>query len=169
MNDKSNKKNFIILLMLLIIIGLIFGSKAFDYLQSEKQRGTAINQAGYLGEQNDRLISEESSDSGSCFTIAGYGKIELKEGDTAAKINLINPEENEGLFFLQFEIILSETGELLYTTDLLEPGTEIKDINFAHGFDKGDYEAVIKVTPVMIDDPEVKCNNMTYGITLHVE
>jgi len=167
----SKEKVFIILLLiiLLLLIGLVFGTKLIEYLNRRKTGGVTINQAGYFVEKAAELISGEKVDAGNNFTIAGYGKITMNEGELTAKVKLRNPEENTDLFYLRFEIVLKDSGELLYKSDLLEPGMEIKEANLTRTFEKGDYEAMVKVTPIMIDDPEASCNIMAYSTTLHVE
>lgn len=165
--DSSKTYLLILLLVLLMIIGFIFGSKLFDYLNAKKRGGVSFTEAGYLIEKTGEVIGGSSSSDN--FTIAGYGSISMKEGSRDAQLHLINPEENKDLFYLQFEIVLRETEELLYKSDLLEPGMEIRKIEMLRSFDKGDYEAVVRITPVMMDDPSALCNMMTYNIRLHVE
>lgn len=58
-------------------------------------------------------------------------------------IPLENPEGNPCYF--SFEILLSDTGEVIYSSDMVPPGEKISRINITREFDAGDYPATIKI------------------------
>jgi len=73
-------------------------------------------------------------------------------GATEAQITLENPGEN-GCNFI-FEIILAETGEILYTSELVEPGKKIESVSLARPLEKGEYKAILKIKAYAIDGIE---------------
>lgn len=66
-------------------------------------------------------------------------------------IPLENPEGNPCYF--TFEILLSDTGEVIYSSDMVPPGEKISRINITREFGAGDYPATIKI----------KTNELTTG------
>lgn len=66
-------------------------------------------------------------------------------------IPLENPEGNPCYF--SFEIVLSDTGEVIYSSDMVPPGKKISRVNLTHGFDAGEYPATINI----------KTNELTTG------
>ncbi len=66
-------------------------------------------------------------------------------------IPLENPEGNPCYF--SFEILLSDSGEVIYSSDMVPPGEKISRINITREFDAGDYPATIKI----------KTNELTTG------
>ena len=66
-------------------------------------------------------------------------------------IPLENPEGNPCYF--SFEILLSDTGEVIYSSDMVPPGEKISRINITREFDAGDYPETIKI----------KTNELTTG------
>ena len=67
--------------------------------------------------------------------------ITLQSDGSAAEVNLINPAENNCR--LVFRIILLQTGELLYRSQMVDPGEEIESIALNQPLQPGTYEAVM--------------------------
>lgn len=80
-------------------------------------------------------------------------------------IPLENPEGNPCYF--SFEILLSDTGEVIYSSDMVPPGEKIARINITREFDAGDYPATIKIkTNELITGKEM--NSPAIQIIIHV-
>lgn len=80
-------------------------------------------------------------------------------------IPLENPEGNPCYF--SFEILLSDTGEVIYSSDMVPPGEKISRINITREFDAGDYPATIKIkTNELITGKEM--NSPAIQIIIHV-
>ena len=83
--------------------------------------------------------------------------VRLTADDTMASIILRNPEGNT--CYLTFEIILAETGESLYLSELVAPSAYIEEQKLARGFTEGRYEAelVIRVyDPLSYTEQRIK-------------
>lgn len=84
-------------------------------------------------------------------SVPGVGYINAKAGETIVPVNLYNPEGNP--CYLSYEIVLEETGETLWKSEeLLSPGMKLSQIRLARALDAGNYKAVLKVTPLSLDD-----------------
>ena len=80
-------------------------------------------------------------------------------------IPLENPEGNPCYF--SFEILLSDSGEVIYSSDMVPPGEKISRINITREFDAGDYPATIKIkTNELITGKEM--NSPAIQIIIHV-
>jgi len=62
---------------------------------------------------------------------------------TEAEVLFANPEDNDK--FLTFEIILTDTGETLYASGMVEPGSCIEIIELSRALAIGEYNAVVKI------------------------
>ena len=65
-------------------------------------------------------------------------------------MNLFNPEGNPCYF--TFELVLKDTNETLYTSKMVEPGKAITNVTLSHGLEKGEYQAVIKISTASLED-----------------
>ncbi len=80
-------------------------------------------------------------------------------------IPLENPEGNPCYF--SFEILLSDSGETIYSSDMVPPGEKISKINITREFDAGDYPAIIRIkTNELITGKEM--NSPAIQIIIHV-
>lgn len=80
-------------------------------------------------------------------------------------IPLENPEGNPCYF--SFEILLSDSGEVIYSSDMVPPGEKISKINITREFDAGDYTATIRIkTNELITGKEM--NSPAIQIIIHV-
>ena len=170
----TGKKNiFIILLFVsIIVIVLLFSVKAYK-LQPNKEKQS-------VDEDNNITVAEEKAKESSNLDdpdlheyeeniIAGYGNISVKSDGKTAEVSFVNPKENEGLLSLRYEIILKTDRSPIFISDLLEAGNEIKQIELSRILKHGDYDALIRITPVMADNPNQTFQTMIYSATVHVE
>ena len=96
-----------------------------------------------LGEFSMESIGKILPENEPWLMIPGYDKVTVSAGDTNLKMPLINPDGNP--CFLTFEIILSDTGETLYTSDMVAPRARVEGFTAAKAFEEGEYEAVMVI------------------------
>ncbi len=65
-------------------------------------------------------------------------------------MNLMNPEGNPCYF--TFEIVLSDTGESIYKSAMVEPGKAISNVKLNHSLSAGEYKATIKISTSSLTD-----------------
>ena len=65
-------------------------------------------------------------------------------------MNLFNTEGNPCYF--TFEIVLSDTGETIYKSDMVEPGKAITNVKLQHPLAAGEHNAVIKISTASLTD-----------------
>jgi len=112
--------------------------------------------------QGDYVAPETETQLG--IAIPGWGEITLPPNQTEnIVVDFYNPEANEGKYYLSFELYLeNEDGskDILYKSNLIEPGKHIQKITLNHALEKGEYEAVIHVQPYKFDGTLAATNNL---------
>ena len=113
-------------------------------------------------DNDDKFIPTIDSDSGEIGTgsnysggqqgirIPGYPSITVDAGKDNVTMNLFNPEGNPCYF--TFEIVLSDTGETIYKSDMVEPGKAITNVKLQHPLATGEHNAVIKISTASLTD-----------------
>ena len=124
--------------------GLIIDSGAGDYVDTPK------------------IPAEQS------VVIPSWGSINIPANTQTVSVHLYNPEENEGLYYLTFRLLLEDTGEVLYESNAVPPGKHIQQISLNRGLSAGTYAAVIHVQPYRMSD-ETPTNNANMRTTLIVQ
>nr|WP_294495241.1 hypothetical protein [uncultured Mediterraneibacter sp.] len=91
-----------------------------------------------------------------------YMNARTREVDTA----LPNPEGNPCYF--TYQIIMADTGEELYSTDALEPGTAVRGFVMEKDLEPGSYDIEIRITTGQLDDYTEPMNSGTINAILEV-
>ena len=102
--------------------------------------------------------------------IPGWGRITLPANREYVTVDFHNPKENEGLYYLMFELrLLTDNGGYvsLYKSDAVPPGKHIQSIKLNQTLSLGTYDAVIHVQPYRMSD-ETPTNNANMKTTLVV-
>ena len=82
--------------------------------------------------------------------IPGYPSITLPADTETVSVALLNPEGNPCYF--TFELVLSDTDEVLYTSKLVPPGQAIYEITLSRPLAAGEYDAVIRISTTSLED-----------------
>lgn len=98
-------------------------------------------------------VKNTDSDS---ILLPGLNVLNGKANDTRIRAALINPEGNSCYF--KYKITLTETGENLYTSGLIEPGKAIMKFNLNRPLPSGKYP--IKV---LVETRDLKDQDITYN------
>ena len=111
-------------------------------------------------------INEEKENEAKGIQVRGFTTWSIPANSSKnLSIPLENPEGNPCYF--SFEILLSDTGEVIYSSDMVPPGEKISRINITREFDAGDYPATIKIkTNELITGKEM--NSPAIQIIIHV-
>jgi CheY-like chemotaxis protein len=115
---------------------LVGGAPAETYLPDEQ---IPLMELPFLG----GVDGEPHPDYGQTVEIYCISGVELPAGATELEMPLHNPGANDCFFV--FEIILKGTGETLYTSDYIAPGTGVGAVGLSRGLEAGDHDAVMKI------------------------
>lgn len=105
--------------------------------------------------------AEKKSSGG--IAVPGWNTLNIPKNKKEVAVDFYNPEENDGLYQLTFELRLpdeSEQGyEVLYKSGLVDPGLHIQNITLSHELDEGIYDATLHVQPYRMDEQKSATNN----------
>lgn len=178
----SGKKRIVPLLLLLL---MIIGTTILIVLLLRGNRGQNIEQVlvsiEYSADGVGLVIDPDaeagrSSEADSAVeqdvAISGRRSMTIPANKKAVTVDFYNPEENDGAYYLSFELRLcndSESGyEVLYTSGLIEPGNSIDRIELSRTLEIGEYDAIIHIQPYRMDEGKTHTNNADIKITLVV-
>ena len=133
----------LILLATIIALTVILWPKAPD-----NSAGMGLTVDPYSGSfvQPEKTAAEEESTGG--IAIPGWGSIHIQAGEKLVDVNLENPIDNEGKYYLSFSVYLKDQDE----TGLIQPGESALKLSLSHPLEPGEYEAVVLVQPYRMAD-----------------
>ena len=131
----KSKKRVTSILVLLVLVCIPMGIFINKNLSNGKLDTNAV-----------KWNQQENNDPQS-IKIPGYSTITIPSNTKDVQITLGNPEGNQCYF--KFEVVVD--GETLYKSDFVKSGYAIKNIELSKGLAKGNYNAVIKITPYSLD------------------
>lgn len=128
-------------------IGLTFDPSAGVYLPEIKD----ADEAGHAG-----------------ISIPGWDQIEIEANKTDVSVNLINPKDNAGRYYMQFTVYLDGEDEPLAETGLIRGGESALELHLAHPLSAGEYPATVHIQPYRVRD-NTPTNNADIELTLIVK
>ena len=163
--EKILKYSMIGLILLAIIIALtiILWPKTPD-----TSAGMGLTVDPYSGSfvPPEKTAAEEESTGG--IAIPGWGSIRIQAGEKLVDVNLENPIDNEGKYYLSFSVYLKGEDKALAETGLIQPGESALKLSLNRALEPGEYEAVVLVQPYRMADGSAT-NNAEIETTLIAE
>ena len=137
----------LILLAMIIALTVILWPKAPD-----TSAGMGLTVDPYSGSfvQPEKTAAEEESTGG--IAIPGWGSIYIQAGEKLVDVNLENPIDNEGKYYLSFSVYLKGEDKALAETGLIQPGESALKLSLSKALEPGEYEAVVLVQPYRMAD-----------------
>ena len=153
----------LILLAIIVALTVILWPKAPD-----NSAGMGLTVDPYSGAfvQPEKTAAEEKSTGG--IAIPGWGSIHIQAGEKLVDVNLENPIENAGKYYLSFSVYLKDQDKPLAETGLIQPGESALKLSLSHPLEPGEYEAVVLVQPYRMADGSAT-NNAEIETILIVE
>lgn len=144
-----------VIALLLIISGIAVGlnlSNRFGLRDdpASSQTGQLDIDPGAQDWKGELPENQGGDDSGGGIKIPGYPSITLPVDAETVNVALLNPEGNPCYF--TFELVLSDTDEVLYTSKLVPPGQAIYEITLSRPLAAGEYDAVIRISTTSLED-----------------
>lgn len=147
-----------ILAALLILIGVIV---AFLYLTRES--GPPLDKSAIAYQMPNGLKNEDPSR----IMLPGFGTLVMDAQTGEVQAALANPEGNPCYF--RYVIVLEDTGEELYRTGLLEPGTAVMDFTIDEDLEPGTYNIQLQIETSQLSDYTQEMNSGVVAAVLEVE
>ena len=161
------KKSSKIIVILAVCAAVIVAALASVYVirnnqqaASAKGRVVADNTSEWDGSLQDNSEGQQG------IKIPGYGDITMQADTNTWQMSLVNPEGNTCYFKYSLEI--ADTDEILYESDLIEPGKAITEFQVQKTLEQGDYTLYINVNTYTMDDSLSPLNGAQVKTTLHI-
>lgn len=157
---EKKKLNIILLLLLLTLLGtLFFGGLWLGSRQKEApvldEAAVAYNIEGMKNPDPEKIL------------LPGIGEIHVKAKETHVEYTLMNVEGNE--CNLQYEILLDESEEVLYSSGQIKPGYAVLEFELKRPLEKGRYPITVQANSFDRRDPPISFNGGSVKATLVVE
>ena len=144
----------VFLILMLLLAGGLFMLKDND--------GPELDKAAIAYEMPGGVINEDPES----ISLPGYSLITYRLSNGKITTPLINPEGNPCYF--RYTIFLKETGEELYKSGYVKPGTAVAEYSLNRNFEKGQYDIIIDVEAADINDHTVPLNSGSLEAVLEV-
>lgn len=154
-NNKSKKKIIIAVIIAAVLLIGTAGVLIFSGVFSPKTDNEHKGVVGVISDDWDTGLKEESSETKPGTRIPGYSTAEMKEGDTTLTLSIGNPKANSVGFFATLKL---QNGDVLYESELLEPGQGLTEIPLTHTLSKGTYDAAVVYKCVLLDEENTPLN-----------
>lgn len=166
------KKNRIFLFAAIsLLVLLIFDLIMLCYVATAKEAPQRTTGGIVLDPNASDERPDEEQGSSPGITVAGFSSLTIPpEIDTIA-IDLYNPIENNGLYYMTFEFRLLDDGggyEVLFKTGYVAPGKHIYQVTLSHGLSAGEYTAQLFIQPYRMSDLS-PTNNVSAVVALTVK
>lgn len=99
--------------------------------------------------------------------LPGYDVLVMNYATQNVDIALLNPDGNECYF--KYHIILKDSGNELYTTGFIKPGTAVTRFKVDKKMPKGKYAIIIRIDAADLKDPEKLYNGGAIEAVLEVK
>ena len=137
----------LILLAIIIALTIILWPKA-----PGTSSGMGLTVDPYSGSFVQPEKAEEDTESTGGIAIPGWGSIHIQAGEKLVDVNLENPIDNEGKYYLSFSLYLKGEDKPLAETGLIQPGESALKLSLSKALEPGEYEAVVLVQPYRMAD-----------------
>lgn len=170
-NTGKKKTTLLIALLLLLLLALVVFAVWFFLLREEKIYDDRLEPNAVVGtmpgkttEQIEAELTQKVKETEVAFSINAYPCFET--GTSKGSILFENPKSNQKL--TRVEITRDDTGELIYKSGLLEPGSYIPEAKLLVDLDPGNYVCTATIFAYRLAD-ESYVGKVAAGLTLTVE
>lgn len=156
----------LIILILLVLLGLYQCGRPGNRpeLDPDVIIGAGVRE-GEMDRGDDK--PEVNSNGKSEMTVRMNGYPVFADGKSEGNLNIENPEVNE--LYMNVEITLKDTGEVIYDSGAIPPNHYIDSDKLTKTLDKGTYEATAHVTLFDPDYPDSNFNSANFTLVITIE
>jgi len=127
------------------ILRVFSGSDGIAHITDDKPPLAFVHSQDYV----TKPYSDAEYDYAPRYLIPVFKDVVIPSNQDEVTLILYNPTENNLVF--SYEITLSESGIILYTSALIDPGMYIERIELSNPLEKGNYQATMTIS---VYDPE---------------
>lgn len=162
-SEKKSKKLLVVALVAVIVIllGVIIYLVGFGRESEVEEKGRAV----LLTEDNVEEYDNQGAVEDGYYLVTMNTSWEFDDGKAESNNAYVaNVEQNTRTVY--FDVFLSDTGELVYSSPYMPVGTELKNFALDEDLEAGDYTAV--VTYHLVDDDNNEIDDVSAEVTIHI-
>ena len=170
----KNKRQTIIIIALAVLIALLATSLVLFLVlrdDAEPPKGGIVYDPNAGEYDPDNPLYNGPQKEG--VAVPGFGTWTIPPNVTNVVTDFFNPPANEGKYDMTFEVrVKNGSGdgyEVIYKSGLVKAGNHIQSVTLEHGFEKGEYDAVLHVQPYSADEYQTPLNNANINFKLIVK
>lgn len=172
--NNSNKKLIIIIVILILMFVLLLGGVLVYFLVIQPNQGKQVKggqrEAEALKGSLTVMTEAEIQEALNNIVEEGMFRISIASNiiaieDGPAQVRIENNLSNR--YIMQVNLTLDETGEAIYSTDLIDPGYYIQETTFHKHLDPGEYAATAIFTALYPDTEEI-VGTVGANVKIHV-
>lgn len=162
---------WLLLLLLLLALAAALGYGIHYAVTTGAEPEPTTNLPGVIDENAelglpDLSVPDKIQTQGRKIKTYGIPEMNLVAGQREQTFVFSNPEENPCYF--KIEIVLEDTGEVIYTSNLLPPGYSISKFTLNRALEAGEYKAVVHHKTYSFDKEQRPLNNVDIKTTIKV-
>ena len=172
--DSKRDKKLLLTVIALLLLAMLTDLLLCVLMLGYKPSGDVTSSSGGGGIGFDPDVSDERPGTVTqtqSVSVAGFSKLTMPPDADTIAIDLYNPEENFGLYYLTFELRLRlDNGEYetLYKSGLVGAGKHIYQITLSHAVSAGEYSGELFIQPYRMSDMS-PTNTVTGNLTIIVK
>ena len=145
------KNNLLFLLLYLLLLLLLIGGSIWGIRSILNHPDLDPNAKAYEANLERPADWDDSK-----ILIPAYSDLKMYANTDELYVALFNPEKNPCYF--KFSLVLDETGETLFETGLVPPGSAVTTVKLPRKFSAGTYPITIRIRSYQLDDYEKEVN-----------
>lgn len=176
--EKKQKKDRkgsrrLILFLILLIIGLCGGMVYYLYASNlASQKGRLARDEAALGgllpgksqEEISELLNQKVEEG--MVDIGIQAEPVFEENGKKGRLGIENIQANRYCF--QVDLVLDSTGEMIYSSGLIDPGFYVEYVELNQTLQAGDYPATAIFTTYSLDESEDEISRARVNLVLHI-
>lgn len=100
------------------------------------------------------------------MSISGYSKATIPADQITVPLLLRNPQTNQGKVYFSYDLILEDTGEVLYSSKMVPAGQAITQITLTRPLPAGVYNVIVMWKSYLIDENLTEGNSVSMKLEL---
>lgn len=145
-----------------LLIFVILGAAGVFIWYSTKPPELQIEKDAFLYEAPAELVNENPEK----VAVPAYDTLYMNADSGEITTPLINVEGNPCYF--QYRILLKETEEEIYRSNLLEPGTAVYGVTAEKKLEAGDYDIIIEINAYALEDHQTRLSQSSVDAQMNV-
>lgn len=147
---------------LLVLLAALVAGGILLYLNT-REEGPELDRAAISYEMPDTMVNTDPES----IALPGYSVLTVSNSDGVVHAPLINPEGNTCYFV--YTVKLADTGEELYKSGYIEPGSAVPEFELNQELEAGEYDILLEVEAWDIGDYTQALNGGSIEARLTVE